>query len=107
MSRCFEGRRSGTGRLLVWKLPGMRDPVGADTDVLPDENCFFIFLWREYISFGKKIDLFPPLKSGALGGTGGTVCDYRTPLVGHTVRTNTIDIQTVDSDYSKTFHQEM
>ena len=32
---------------------------------------------------------------------------YRTPLVGCTVKTNTTDIQTVDSDYSKTIHQEM
>ncbi len=30
-----------------------------------------------------------------------------TPLVGYTVKTNTTDIQTVDSDYSKTIHQEM
>ena len=47
------------------------------------------------------------LKSGPLGGSGDTVHVYRTPLVGHTVKTNTIDIQTVDSDYSKTIHQEM
>jgi hypothetical protein len=32
---------------------------------------------------------------------------YRTSLVGYTVKTNTTDIKTVDSDYSKTIHQEM
>jgi hypothetical protein len=47
------------------------------------------------------------LKKGPLGGSGGTVYAYRTPLVGCTVKTNTTDIQTVDSDYSKTIHQEM
>jgi len=29
------------------------------------------------------------------------------PTVGYTVKTNATDIQTVDSDYSKTVHQEM
>ena len=38
---------------------------------------------------------------------GGTVYAYCTPLVGYTVKTNTTDIQTVDSDYSKTIHHEM
>ena len=52
--------------------------------------------------FGKKNFL---LKSGPLGDRGDTVHVYRTPLVGRTVKTNTIDIQTVDSDYSKTIHQ--
>ena len=47
------------------------------------------------------------LKKGPLGGNGGTVYAYPTPLVGYTVKTNTTDIQTVDSDYSKTIHQEM
>ena len=47
-----------------------------------------------------------PLK-GALGGSGGTVYAICTPLVGCTVKTNTTDIQTVDSDYSKTIHREM
>ena len=32
---------------------------------------------------------------------------YRTPLLGYTVKTNTTDIPTVDSDYSKTIHKEM
>ena len=32
---------------------------------------------------------------------------YRTPLVGCTDKTNTTDIQTVESVYSKTIHQEM
>ncbi len=41
------------------------------------------------------------------GGSGGTVYAYRAPLVGCTVKTNTPDIQTVDSDYSKTIHQDM
>ena len=48
-----------------------------------------------------------PLKTGPLGDIGGTVYDYRTPLVGSTVKTNTTDIQTVDSVYSKTIYQEM
>jgi hypothetical protein len=59
--------------------------------------------------FGKKIEkktLFS-LKTGPLEGRGGTVYAYRTPLVGCTVKTNTTDIQTVDSVYSKTIHQEM
>ncbi len=57
----------------------------------------------------KKIEekIFFPLKTGTLGDRGGTVYAYRTPLVGCTVKTNTTDIQTVDSVYSKTIHQEM
>ena len=54
-----------------------------------------------------KKNPFPPLKKGPLGGSRGRVYVYRTPLVGCTVKTNTTDIQTVDSDYSKTIHQEM
>ncbi len=46
-------------------------------------------------------------KTGPLGDSGDTVYVYCTPLVGCTVRTNTTDIQTVDSDYSKTIHREM
>ena len=59
--------------------------------------------------FGKKIEkkTFFSLKTGPLGGRGGTVYAYRTPLVGCTVKANTTDIQTVDSVYSKTIHQEM
>jgi hypothetical protein len=48
------------------------------------------------------------LKTGSLGCIGDTVNAYRTPLVGCTVKTtNTTDIQTVHSDYSKTIHQEI
>ena len=47
------------------------------------------------------------LKTGPPGDHGGKVYAYRTPLVGCTVKTNTTDIQTVDSVYSKTIHQEM
>ncbi len=47
------------------------------------------------------------LKTGPLGGSGDTVNAYRTPLVGCTAKTNTTDIQTVDSVYLKTIHQEM
>ena len=54
----------------------------------------------------KKNPLFP-LKKGPLGDSGGTIYDYRTPLVGYTVKTNTTDIQTGDSVYSKTIYQEM
>ncbi len=54
-----------------------------------------------------KKNPFFPLKKGPLGGSRGRVYAYRTPLVGCTVKTNTTDIQTVDSDYSKTIHQEM
>ena len=46
-------------------------------------------------------------KTGSLTDRGDTVHAYCTPLVGYTVKTNTTDIQTVDSDYSKTIHQEM
>ena len=75
-------------------------------DVRADEDVFFFmvgvhFFWKKR---GKKGF---PLKSGPLGGSGGTEHDYRTPLVGCTVKTNTTDIQTVDSDYSKSIHQEI
>ncbi len=46
-------------------------------------------------------------KSGQLGDSGGTEHAYRTPLVGCTVKTNTTDIQTVDSDCLKSIHQEI
>ncbi len=39
--------------------------------------------------------------------SGGTVHTYRTPLVEYTVKTNTTDLQTVDSDYSNPIHQEI
>ena len=71
-------------------------------------TVFLFFLWRGSIFFGKKqIKPIFPLKTGSLGDSGGTVYDYRTPLVGCTVKTNTTDIQTVDSVYSKTIYQEM
>ena len=71
-------------------------------------TVFFIFLWRESIFLGKKMGkFFFSLKTGPLGGSGGTVYAYHTPLVGCTVKTNTTDIQTVDSVYSKTIHQDM
>jgi hypothetical protein len=54
-----------------------------------------------------KENPFFPLKKGPLGGSRGRVYAICTPLVGCTVKTNTTDIQTVDSDYSKTIHQEM
>ena len=54
-----------------------------------------------------KNQMFFSLKTGPLGGRGDTVYAYRTPLVRYTVKTNTTDIQTVDSVYSKTIHQEM
>jgi hypothetical protein len=59
--------------------------------------------------FGEKMGkkTFFSLKTGPLGGSGGTVYAYHTPLVGCTVKTNTTDIQTVDSVYSKTIHQDM
>ncbi len=50
---------------------------------------------------------FFSLETGPLGGSRGTVYAYHTPLVGCTVKTNTTDIQTVDSVYSKTIHQDM
>ncbi len=59
------------------------------------------FFWKKM--GGKK----KSLKTGPLGDNGDTVYAYRTPLVGFTVKTNTTDIQTVDSVYSKTIHQEM
>jgi hypothetical protein len=59
--------------------------------------------------FLKKIEqkTFFSLKTGPIGGSGGTVYAYRIPLVGCTVKTNTTDLQTVYSVYSKTIHQEM
>ena len=60
------------------------------------------FFWEK----NRKKNVFS-LKTGPLGGRGGTVYAYRTPLVGCTVKTNTTDIQTVESVYSKTIHQEM
>ena len=59
------------------------------------------FFWKKI-----KKKLFS-LQTGPVGGSGGTVHAYRTPLVGYTVKTNTTDIQTVDSVYSKTIHQDM
>ncbi len=50
--------------------------------------------------------MFPrdfPLKAGSLGDSGGTVHDYRTPLVGFKVKTDKTD----DSHYSKAIHQEI
>ena len=72
-------------------------------------TVFFIFLWRESIFLGKKIEkkALCSLKTGPLGGSGATVYASRTPLVGYTVKTNTTDIHTVDSVYSKTIHQDM
>ena len=69
---------------------------------------FLFFLWWESIFLDKNggNPLFS-LKTGSLRGNGDTVYDYRTPLVGCTVKTNTTDIQTVDSVYSKTIHQEI
>jgi hypothetical protein len=79
------------------------------TDVRADENCLFIFFMTGVHFFWEKIEkkTFFSLKTGPLGGRGGTVYAYRTPLVRCTVKTNTTDIQTVDSVYSKTIHQEM
>jgi hypothetical protein len=57
--------------------------------------------------FGGKMEKKISLKTGPLGGSGGTVYAYHTPLVGCTVKKNTTDIQTVDSVYSKTIHQDM
>ena len=72
-------------------------------------TVFFIFFMAGVHFFWGKIEkkTFFPLKTGPLGGRGGTVYAYRTPLVGCTVKRNTTDIQTVDSVYSKTIHQEM
>ena len=54
--------------------------------------------------FLKKIKkTFFSLKTGPLGVNGDTVYAYRTPLEGFCMT----DIQTVDSDYSQTIHQEM
>jgi hypothetical protein len=53
------------------------------------------------------VKIFFSLKTGPLGASGDTVYVYHTPLVGSSVKTNTTDIQTVDSVYSKTIHQEM
>ncbi len=86
----------------VWQLTGVRLMSGLVRIV------FLFFLWWESIFWGEKWKtVFFPLKTGPLGGSGGTVYTYRTSLVGFTVKTKTTDIQTVDSDYSKTIHQEM
>jgi hypothetical protein len=69
--------------------------------------------WRElFLFFGKSPFFwekngkkpFFSLKTGPFGDSRGTVYAYHTPLVGCTVKTN---IQTVDSVYSKTIHQDM
>jgi hypothetical protein len=60
-------------------------------------------VWRQTV----KRPLFFPLKTGPLGGKGGTVQVYRIPLVGYTDKTNTTDIQTDDWENSKTIHLEM
>ena len=70
-------------------------------------TVFFIFFMAGVHFFGKKIEKKISLKTGPLGGSGATVYAYRTPLVGYTVKTNTTDIHTVDSVYSKTIHQDM
>ena len=57
------------------------------------------FFWEKM-----KKKTFFSLETGPLGGSRGTVYAYHTPLVGCTVKTN---IQTVDSVYSKTIHQDM
>ncbi len=55
----------------------------------------------------KKIKkYFFSLKTGPLEGNGGTVCLPYTSGGIHSKK-NTTDIQTVDSVYSKTIHQEM
>jgi hypothetical protein len=77
----------------VWRQPLVRPDV--------------IFFWKKNPWFFKKDPLFFPLKTGPLGGRGGIVKTYRTPLVGFTDKTNTTDIQAVHWDYSKTIHQEM
>jgi hypothetical protein len=65
--------------------------------------CARVCIEREsmYLSF------FFPLKTGLLGDRRDTLYVYRTQLVGYTDKTNTTDIQTVDSGYSKTIHQEI
>ncbi len=74
-------------------------------DVRADENCFF-FIFLAGVHFLKKNRKknFFSLKTGPLGGSRGRVYAYHTPLLGCTVKTN---IQTVDSVYSKTIHQDM
>ena len=59
------------------------------------------FLWWESIFLEKN------RKKTFLGDSGDTLYDYRTPLVGCTVKTSTTYIQTVDSVYSKTIYQDM
>jgi hypothetical protein len=76
-------------------------------------RTIFLFFYGGSPFFWKKMEkktekkIFFSLKTGPLGGSGGTVYAYHTPLVGYTVKTNTTDIQTVDSVYSKTIHQDM
>jgi hypothetical protein len=68
-------------------------------------TVFVYFFWRESIYWEKnEKKTFYSLKTGPLGDNRGTVYVYHTPLVGCTVKTN---IQTVDSVYSKTIHQDM
>ncbi len=58
-------------------------------------------LWK-----GQKMDPWPGILFSPTIWRGKKYV-YRTTLVGYTVKTNTTDIQTVDSVYSKTIHQEM
>jgi hypothetical protein len=64
--------------------------VGTETGV----HLFFLEIMQNKLQEKKIIFLW----NQPLGGSGGTVHVYRTPLVGCTVKTNTTDIQTVDSD---------
>ena len=81
----------------VWQVTsGWRQDWRQLFFIFYDGRPFFGGKWR------KK-----SLKTGSLEGRGDTVYVYRTSLVGYTVKTHTTDMQTVDSDYSKTIHQEM
>jgi hypothetical protein len=65
-----------------------------------------IFFLEGVLFLGEKMGkkTFLSLKTEPLGGSRGTVYAYHTPLVGCTVKAN---IQTVDSVYFKTIHQDM
>ncbi len=102
------------GFLSVW--PGLKFPVvwPLDLVLLYVYPCNPVY-WSRFRSscfsvssliIPTPISIYSLLTSDWRQGW-GTLYVNRIPLVGLTVKTNTVDKQTVDSDYSKTIHQEM
>jgi hypothetical protein len=80
------------------------------TKTLKHEIRIISRFYHIFLSKHGLIQKQPILKlflSRPLAGSGDTVHTYRTPLMGYTVKTNTTYVQTVDSDWSKSIHQEV